>query len=641
VSISDAQFAEFLKDSMAINGPRRTVLAEFNYVFQDGTLDGGDGDVAHPMVGTLFLADHPYNTKNATVTLNRKYDDCILSVPNFTQSVNLNTLTGKTALSVGEMVLANDDGHLDYLLNLIVDSWSCNFYVGSHLWARSDFRIVQRTVIQKITAPAENRISFALTDLGLLLNSSLVGNNIGGTGPNFGKPGPRIMGYCNNVEAVLTDSALLEYEAADLAGTVYGVYDSGLPLTADDPFVSDLGATFTVDTGADTISHPTLICAIDDILAFTTVATMGITSGTPYFVKTSVPSTGTISLSATRGGSTLDLTASFSGGETVVVVRYAAVASILNGGLGPTIVTLAHAPAGRVTVDIDSPIQTNSRATDLLQYVSSYTPTILPSFTEDDDACDFHLGVAVLERRNKTDIIDDITFSANAFWGFNQTSQLILGRIRPQDLGSMTIELEIGKDDMIGDESSIVVDQIPPSYKDARGYFYKTWTDQRDGFVSGILLDRLSYLQSGGFFAQVPNPTGDLYTSDPSKYHFTMISSPNYMTMISKASCGDAYAEMLTWLEDKKDQTLPFLQLFKCRVGLHAHSLQLGSCVNMTLDRFGLDAGERFQVVSINVILTDAIIELTLLRRDPGRYDFNDIYLPLYGGYNPGEEYSN
>lgn len=631
MTISNAQFAHFLRDT----GRRKVILCEFNYIYQVGVADSGD-TAAHARAGTLFLSDYPFNSKTEDQATDRKYLDCIIDVPTFSQSLDQNTLGGQTNYTIGEMLLANDDGRLDYLLDLIVDGRFCALYIGDPSWRRIDFRQIMSAVIQKITAPQENRISFALRDPGYLLNTSIVGHIIGGTtSPNAQKSYPLPMGFCNNVDLVLIDSANLLYGVCeDAFATPLEVYDSGYPLSAEIGLLSALGSTFAINTGTDTLVQPDLLLSVDDIVTFTTVATMGLTSGAAYFVKTGDYLTGTYTFSSTRGGSAINLTAQFSPGETVVVSRYPAVSNIGT----PTTVTLAHPPAGRVTCDITRPVLTDTRASYIMQAVAGFPVTLLPSYTRDDDACDFHLGVAITDRRNRTDVLDDIAGSVNGFYGFDQFAHFILGRIRPQGLDDIDSVLTITEDDIIGDVDSIAFDKIPPSYKDARGLFQKSWASQTDGFVSGVTLDRVNYLQAGGFTVHLPAPDGDSYLTDPSKYHLSETSAPDYVTMLSQETCLDAYNEMLTWAADRRDMLRPHLETFACKVGLYAYGVRLGDVVTVKLARFGLSAGEKFQVLSINVAPTDGTIELRLLRRRIGAYTYQDIYAHTTGGYDPSEE---
>jgi hypothetical protein len=87
--------------------------------------------------------------------------------------------------------------------------------------------------------------------------------------------------------------------------------DSGLGYTADDMYVrsgDNLGAvTFTDSGDVVTFAQPHGLKVNDKVVPGVITTTTGITAGTTYYVKT-VPSTTTVTLSATLGGSTLALT---------------------------------------------------------------------------------------------------------------------------------------------------------------------------------------------------------------------------------------------------------------------------------------------------------------------------------------------
>lgn len=87
--------------------------------------------------------------------------------------------------------------------------------------------------------------------------------------------------------------------------------DSGLGYTADTNYVrggDNLGAVTFTDTGdVVTFNQPHGLRVGDRVVPGTITSTTGITAGTTYYVRT-VPSTTTVTLSATSGGSTLALT---------------------------------------------------------------------------------------------------------------------------------------------------------------------------------------------------------------------------------------------------------------------------------------------------------------------------------------------
>lgn len=607
--ISDAEFAQWLKDS----GKNRVILVEQDFIYQVVV----DVDTGTPTTGTIYLADYPYVTEPGDTPASRRYLDRVIGIPGLEQAIDFETLGGQASLSIGGITYSNPDGLLDFMLALNVDGQECRLYLGDPSWARADFRNVLTAITEHVFAPTQDQIGAALRDRGLLLNSSVVGSLVGGTGPNAGRPLPIVCGFCNNVEAILIDANTLTYGVADSTATPITVFDSGYELADEVPLLSALGSTFVIDTAADTIAHPSLNLAIDDILQITTGATMGLTSGAAYFVvATNLDRS--FQLSATRGGSPVNLTSTFISGETVLVDRYPSLDNLDN----PRTITLAHPPSGRVTVNVDVPILTNSRASDLLYHfvvtragvASGNFSGPLDSFNEDDDACDFHLGKALTDRANTGDVVDDISFSFNGFWTFDRLSNFIYGRIRPWDLGSLPVALELASDDIV-DQTQLQIEHLEPTYKEVRGFFQRSWTEQTDGFAGQVSLDRINYLQAGGLFYGTQPIASTRYEDNPGVFHKTMVTSPDYVTLLSQQVCDDAFAEFETWLEDRRQQTLPYLEIISFPAKLIAYTLNLGDVVKLTLNRFGLDAGELFQVVRYKLDLTGASVGLSLIRR--------------------------
>jgi hypothetical protein len=609
--ISDAQFTQWLKDA----GDRRVLLAEIDFVYQVIV----DADTGTPTIGTVYLGDYPLVTEPGDTPANRRYRCHIAALPGFLQSIDTNTLGGQTRYTVGRLELINTDAQLDSLVNLVVDGQECRLYLGDPNWARSDYRNVMTAIVQQISAPTQDRISVALRDRGLLLNASVVGATVGGVGPNAGRPLQIICGYCNNVEAILIDSIYLTYGIADTAARPVHVYDSAYELEKQLPLFYDLGAEFEVDTVENTILHVDLNLAIDDVIAITTGASMGLVSGDMYYVVFTNPDR-SFRVSTIRGGIAVSLTAQFNPTETVYVDRY----PWIDNGDTPATITLAHPPFGRVTVDVDVPIATNSRASDIIRHLvvdrggvpSGNFTGPLASFTE-DGAGDYKLGLAITERRNLTDVLDEVLFSVNGFWGFDRLSNFIYGRIRPQGLGALSIALEIASDDIV-DIQSLALEHLQTTYKEVKGFFYRSWTDQTDGFAGGVELDRISYLQAGGLFYGSEPIVSTRYEDNPGIYHEKMIASPEYMTLLSQEGCPVAFTEFKAWLEDRRQQVLPNIEVVRLKTNLTAYATKLGDVVNLTLDRFGLDGGARMQVLAIDPDFTNptgAVIALSLIRR--------------------------
>lgn len=109
--------------------------------------------------------------------------------------------------------------------------------------------------------------------------------------------------------------------------------DSGLGYTADTNYVvagDNLGAVTFTDAGdVVTFAQPHGLAVNDRVVPGTITSTTGITAGTTYYVLT-VPSTTTVTLSATQGGSTLALTTNGSSvSMTKLGVTYASLSRVV------------------------------------------------------------------------------------------------------------------------------------------------------------------------------------------------------------------------------------------------------------------------------------------------------------------------
>lgn len=241
MSVSDAEFAAWL-----LRSEKRVVLCEMDYVYEGAGSPGGS-----PTIGTLYFADYPYIDEVA----GRAYDDCVVSLPSFSRSLDRAKLGGKTSRSFGSLELNNAAGRQDYLLDLACDGSNIAFYVGAPTWARADFRLAFSAFTEKMSAPSPARISISLKDSGILLNKTIGGDTlVGGTGPNKDRFKPVNLGYVHSAECLLSDAALLVYVYADRSSVdidfptqVLAVRDRG----ANVLFTDNADGTFTLAASPD------------------------------------------------------------------------------------------------------------------------------------------------------------------------------------------------------------------------------------------------------------------------------------------------------------------------------------------------------------------------------------------------------
>jgi hypothetical protein len=214
---------------------QRCVLVELDFVDE---VDGA------PVTSTLYFSDREFFDD----VTDHPYTDAVRSAPQYSRQLSGDQL-GSYVSSIGSLELDNADGGLDYLLNIACDGSAIRFYFGGVKWLVADFKLIFVAVIARIAAPEFDRISVLLKDAGLLLDKSIGGEVIGGTGPNADRTSPMTLGYVHNLTPLLEDQATLKYRYTDFPRltSVQDVRDKGVPVA----FTDNADRTFTLSASPD------------------------------------------------------------------------------------------------------------------------------------------------------------------------------------------------------------------------------------------------------------------------------------------------------------------------------------------------------------------------------------------------------
>jgi hypothetical protein len=229
--ISDAQFIAWLSQEHA----NRVVLYEQNYAYET--------ELGVPGEGILYFSDRPYTRNTAFAAL--PYVECIASVPEFTRSLTGNRLNSYSS-SIGAVELHNNDGELDYLLDLALDGSYARFFYGDASWPREDFRVMFEVFVACVRRAPFRRLSISLRDSSSFLNRSIGGVAlVGGSGPYANNARPVNFGFVHNVTPLSYDSINLIYRHSDNTvgeAIAVEVRDDGVPVS----FTENGDGTFTL-----------------------------------------------------------------------------------------------------------------------------------------------------------------------------------------------------------------------------------------------------------------------------------------------------------------------------------------------------------------------------------------------------------
>jgi hypothetical protein len=191
--ITDAQFQQWL-----LRGGLRTLLVEAK------AYSGG-------VEVTRYFSNRAFISEPGDTPANTAYDDILIS-----QSVKFSRalpdiMSGRTAVSWGDLQVTNENGERDSWLDDSWDGRSLRLYLGDASWQKSDFRLILDGVCADIYSPQRARLAFRIRDKSWMLNVAAQTTLIGGTGPHKDQPMPICLGKVFNGKAMLIDAATHTY----------------------------------------------------------------------------------------------------------------------------------------------------------------------------------------------------------------------------------------------------------------------------------------------------------------------------------------------------------------------------------------------------------------------------------------------
>lgn len=259
---------------------------------------------------------------------NQYFPGYITQIPIVSREMST-ALAGQVQTGIGDAILMNPPqgdtrkGLLDDLLRLVPKRNIVLMQVGCFDHPLHDFRPIVRGRVGNATAPTEETIRLPIADLSDALNEPLVTTRFGssGTNPYQGQFYPALFGQPQYVECPLIDSSALRYALSRRA-----IIQQTPPSTGGGP------AMYVDTTALASSSTISAVTPASDLL--TSAVAHGMTAnwrvfffaGTPpaplaleteYWVISSGLTTTDFKVSATRGGSAIDITGSTTGANWV------------------------------------------------------------------------------------------------------------------------------------------------------------------------------------------------------------------------------------------------------------------------------------------------------------------------------------
>jgi len=604
MAITDAQFLRWLQGQ---NDALPTVLVEIERARESGGVLATD---------TIYIADRPYRTLPTDTPASQPYRDVVMQAPECSRSINLESLGGRGSTAKGEIVMNNADNAVGFLLDAIIDAREARSYYGDFTWARSDFRLMDVATVGSVSAQNDKLIAVRLRDKNLLLDATIIGTPIL-TGPNAGKPKPVLFGDVVNLDLTpyLLDSANLTYVFNTYAmvdyQSVVTVRDGGVSLLATG--FSGTNAAITADAGTETITKVGHGLAVNDVIVMFGNTFAGLSLNTQYWVIAAGLTADNFRLSLTKGGAAVDITGTTFAGTMVVVNRRwyvdAAAATI----------QLSSSPAGRVTADVLAAAASGGDGADQLnphrafRYIldnwttvtaaQRHTASFAALVTAESNLAQHRWGRAVLDRMNVLDLLDEIALLTLSWYGWRSDGLLAVGKLDLANIDSETAIDTITDDDMLGDLSA---ENLPLPWGKINLEGSPHVVTQTDGlFASLTASERSFYAQQFGTHVATTDPGTTGYLANWWDYHKSAIDSRPIETMRTVAL--QATCDEMTGL------FRPWTRVHRCQVGIDKYALNPGDCVTLTYPRYGLSAGKKCRVVSVNARLTERVVELVLV----------------------------
>lgn len=626
MAISDAQFSAWLASDVP-----RVVLCELAFAYEAGGV---------PAQGTIYISDQPYVTGSADSPPGVRYHSVMRQAPRVRRALDRRTLGGRAELTVSDMTLVND-GSMDFLLGVILDGYEARYYLGAPQgtpgWTRADFRLAFVAVAERVVAPSDQEIVVKLRDKRLLLDREVVGNQVGGSGAEASQFLPIINGSSFNVSARIYDSAtatwavLSNYVAGALA---YDVREAGLTLSKG--VVNISGGAVTVDAGTDVFTLTAHGLSLNDVVwfkerpflgAYTDFAPFaGMVSGQQYWV-TSVPTANTFTLSATKGGSSVNVTsATYLGagalGERMLVRRW--YDDLPNTGR----IQLSSSAVGTITVDVK-----NGGASGPFSFMKDFilgwgkvsaADVDAAAFTAADADYSVKIGAPYHNytqhgRGNLVDILDRLSKAAFGWFGQSRTGLLTCGLIDLAGLAAAAPVRSISGSSLVG---PVTVENDQVAFGRATVEYNANQTVQGDGIHEAVSeSDRRRFAVP--FLGQQRStaPAGTAYATNPGIYHKTMVEAePSDLGQLTDYVFGLA-GITLSFPTDIADKLVanaaPHRQFINAQCRLDCYEVDLGQVVSIAYPRYGMSGGVNAIVIGALLDISAGRVDLELVRRRP------------------------
>jgi hypothetical protein len=211
----------------------------------------------------IYLSNIGYITTDASIAFNPVLSNSI----SFSESISLD---GSISMSFGDIEIENPNGELDIYLDssYVWVNRPIKVYVGDPTWVCADLTSIRNTfglvfngVVSDLDSKSRSTLNIKVRDKLERLNTPITENTLGTYGTWVGGQTnqatilPLIFGEVHNIEPLLIDPALLEYQVSDgEVEKVIELRDNGAPLYTN----NDSGVILNVGVPAGNLTGATV-----------------------------------------------------------------------------------------------------------------------------------------------------------------------------------------------------------------------------------------------------------------------------------------------------------------------------------------------------------------------------------------------
>lgn len=594
---------------------------------------------------TFYFSDAPLITDAVDTPANTAFESRILDPGSIARHAFSDGKTGgMVTLETGEIELDNLDGGLDYLITYSFDNRAA--VVRYHATGVGAYPASWTTLFKGTNESIEPDLDIVVVKLAdklkifdkpicknLFAGNNALPNGVEGVIEDLkGKPKPRAYGFVLNAPVPMVNTSNLVYLLSDnpsaftfggLAIALNLLLDRGVQIVPGAVYehrpatfaVSLATVTFTVDTGTNVLTTGSAhgYTTMDPVtVASTTTLPAPLLNTNYYFARSTGASTLTLhptQADATNNTNIIDITTVGSGTHNISNNR--TLASKVDEASDSTgsWIRLGTSPTGQVTANFigglnEGAFTPNYNTAKVLENIVLDAGLPAGEISSSDvtalgAANDGQVGIYINDQSSVLQAMSQIANTAGAWFGFDATGTLRMGQLTAP-IGSAVLELN--DSNIIDIERRTPRDLVTPTWRVTVKYA-KNWLVQTSDFAGSAPLTTRQRV--GQEWRSASDSDVNVKTQ--------WLNAQDYVreTLFSNLNGTEAAAEATRLLalykvpRDIFDVTIP-LEVFV------SAAVEMMSIVNLTLNRFGLDAGRKYRVIGITYELAVREIILSL-----------------------------